>query len=105
MPRATDADALYATGHYSRALDALEAITSFRASTLDEEILRADLFSLVGEPKKAVSLAERVLKQRGLSPLQKCRLLEVLGRCLFRIGQHRQGLDAYREAIELAERH
>jgi transcriptional regulator with PAS, ATPase and Fis domain len=104
MSRATDADALYATGQYGRALHVLELSTSHRTPTLDEEILKADLFSLVGEPKKAVSLAEKVLRQRGLSPLQKCRLLEVLGRCLFRIGQHRQGLDAYKNAIELAER-
>jgi DNA-binding NtrC family response regulator len=105
MSRATDAEALYTTGHYARALQALEVTTSQRTPTVDEEILRAELFSLVGEKRKAASLSEKFLKQRGLSPIQKCRLLEIRGRFAFSSGQHQHGLEAYRDAIELAERH
>src|SRR5688500_3182652 len=103
MSRATDAQALYATGYYARALQALEVNAAHRTLSLDEEILRTDLFSLTGEPKKAVGLGEKFLKHRGLTALQKCRLLEIVGRCSFRIGQHRQGVEAYKDAIELAE--
>src|SRR5688572_10854710 len=104
MSRATDAKALYATGHYARALQALEVITSHRTATVDDDIFRAELFALIGETKKGASLTERLLKQRGLSPLQKCRLLEIRGRFAFWSGQHQQGLEAYKDAIELAER-
>ena len=104
MSRATDAKALYATGYYARALHALEVTTSHRTPTVDDEILRAELFALIGEPTKGAGLAERLLKQRGLSPLQKCRLLEIRGRFAFWSGQHQQGLVAYKDAIELAER-
>src|SRR5688572_28984014 len=104
MSRATDAKALYATGYYARALHALEVTTSHRTPTVDDEILRAELFALIGETTKGASLAERLLKQRGLSPMQKCRLLEIRGRFAFWSGQHQQGLVAYKDAIELAER-
>ncbi len=65
--------------------------------------MRAELFSLTGASNKAISAAQELLKDRGLTILAKCRLREALGLSYFRTGSYRAGAEEYEQGIRLAE--
>jgi DNA-binding NtrC family response regulator/tetratricopeptide (TPR) repeat protein len=104
MAQQLDAYSLYKAGHFARALKLLEGNAAHRTPSTDEQVLRAALLSSTGKgTKEAIVLGERLLKQKANTPAQRCRLLDTLGSCYFRIGHHRQGAQHYRDGITLAD--
>jgi DNA-binding NtrC family response regulator/tetratricopeptide (TPR) repeat protein len=100
----SDAAANYQSGFYGRAREGFESTRRRRALTLDEEVLYAELLSLTGSVQAAIDSARTLRNDRRLSNLHKCRLADVVGLSLFRMGAITAAAHEYRQAIDLAER-
>jgi DNA-binding NtrC family response regulator/tetratricopeptide (TPR) repeat protein len=94
----------YQAGLYGRARESLESTRRRRTLTLDEDVLYAELLSLTGAVQAAIDCARTLRNERRLNNLQKCRLADVAGLSLFRMGAITSAAQEYRQAIDLAER-
>ena len=103
MSTSRDALALFAVGSYSQALRILDGDASRRALSLDESVLRTQLLSLTGAVEATLVAARKLLKERGLSVVHRCKLRDALGSACFRKGDLSKASEHYLAGIQLAE--
>src|SRR5687768_4863171 len=99
-----DAIALYNAGLYGRALANLDKVRAHRELFVDELVCHTELLSLTGAVQQAIAAANKLKKDRRLTAIQRCRLSDVLGLSLFRLGQIANAIGEYERGIDLAEK-
>ncbi|HET9218588.1 MAG TPA: hypothetical protein VFR18_16510, partial [Terriglobia bacterium] len=104
-PHPADPHSLYASGFYGRALNILEKSSAQRALSVEEKVLRTQLLERTGAVKKAILAGQELLKERGLTVTDGCKLRHALGHSYFVIGRHGLGTEEYEHGIRLAETH